>query len=927
MVPERAVRHLTVDHAEQPLGLDVARPAFSWVIEPGVIGRRQSAYRVVVASAPALLDSCGPDVWDSGEVTSSRSTHVVYSGPPLRSCQRYHWKVRVWDTGARDLGWSEPASWETGLLRPSDWQATWIGAGEPAECGPLLRTEFQLRGRVQSARLYVSGLGYYELYLNGERVGDHVLDPGFTNYDKTVLYIAYDVTAALTDHNALGVALGRGWYAFAPESFFGWERAPWRDEPKLLLQLAVRYADGATQTVCSDESWRHADGPTKTDSVFGEVHDASAELPGWASAGYDDAGWRLARAVPPPRGRLRAQQHEPIRIVETVTPTAMWHEQDGAVVFDMGQHLAGWAQLTATGPSGTAIGLRYGETPGDFRAVWTHADGSASVSPFSPSPGAEFQRDTYVIAGHGVETWEPRFSYKGFRYVRVTGYPGDPNPDAVQGRRVRSDVAEAGMFACANQLLNRIHEISRRAILNNLHGIQTDTPLYEKAGWTGDAMLTARSAMYNFHMARFYAKWLRDFLDAQKSSGEVPPFVPTSGWGYDGGFGGSELKFNQGPTPDFDVAYFVLPSEVFQHYGDERVLSAHYASMRRYLDYVVGFAEDHIMPWGLGDWQRPVDVTMAETNDPAFRYDAFSDGSRRRRPRPFTDPQLLDTAYYQLAAHITAETAERLGDTDNAKAYRVLRDDIRNAFNARFFSEDEARYRIPGSAGFCQTSNVMALALRLVPEGCERAVVENLVRDIDARDGHLDTGIHGTRYLLPVLSDHGFVDVAYGVATQTTFPSWGHWIENGATALFENWHLESRSQCHHFFGSIEQWLFENVAGIKPASPGFATVVIKPHPPTGLDQASAEVSTVRGPVASSWRRYRDGSFALGVTIPGNTTAEVHVPLSRRSGVAGPPGSGGAADVSASGGTLLRTRDGYAAFAVGPGSWTFTCEGSH
>lgn len=915
MVASQPISGLTVEYAEEPLGLDVQRPALSWIIEAGPDGHRQSAYRVLVASTAQLLAAEQPDVWDSGTVSSAQSTHVRYSGPPLRSAQRYHWNVRVWDTDGAELGCSAPTSWETGLLQPADWQATWIGAGVPAEPGTLLRKEFNLRTKVQAARLYVCGLGYYELYLNGQRVGDQVLDPGFTNYDKTVLYATHDVTTALAEQNALGVALGRGWYAFAPESFFLWERSPWHDETKLLLQLAVYYTDGTSQLLISDETWEYAHGPTRTDSVFGEIHDARADLPGWANLGYAGLGWQPARVVPPPRGRLRAQQHEPIRVVETVAATSMWTEQDGAVVFDMGEHLAGWAQLKANGPAGTEIGLRYGETTRDFQAIWTYADGAASVSPFSPSPDAQFQRDTYIVGGHGEQTWEPRFSYKGFRYVKMTGYPGDPGPDAVRGRRVRSDVGQTGTFTSSSPLLNRIHEISRRAILNNLHGIQTDTPLYEKAGWTGDAMLTARSAMYNFDMARFYAKWLRDFLEAQQPSGEVPPFVPSGGWGYDGGPGGTQLKFNLGPTPDFDVAYMIMPTEAFEHYGDDRLLESHYGSMRRYLDYVAGFADDQIMRCGLGDWQRPVDLIVAEPEGAAFRYDSFADGSGAL---PYTDPQLLDTAYYHLAARIVAETAERLSDSHNAETYLRLAGDIAEAFNARFFAADEAVYRIPGSSGYCQTSNTVAVALRLVPAGRERAVVENLVRDIEGRDGHLDTGIHGTRYLLPVLSDYGYADVAYRIATQTTYPSWGHWIENGATALFENWHLDSRSQCHHFFGSIEQWFYENLAGIKPASPGFATVVIKPQPPTGLEHVAAEVQTVRGKVASSWRRHRDGRFELEVTIPGNTTAEVHVPLS------GPAAErGGAAEVSASTGMYLRSQDGYASFAVGPGSARFSC----
>lgn len=895
---------LRTEYAELPLSVSVRHPRLSWILESGQTGLAQSAYRVLVASTLERLAAGYGDVWDTGRVGSTQSAHVAFGGEALQSGRRYHWQVQVWDSDGGCLGWSEPAWWEMGLLHEQDWKATWIGAAEPSRNLPLLRKEFRLSGTVERARIYVAGLGYYELHLNGERVGDHVLDPGFTDYTKTVLYTTYDVTDRLTESNVLGIALGRGWYGFDAESFFLWHRTPWQADPRLLLQLEVWDVDGSVATIMSDETWRTSPGPTQADTVFGESYDARKCRSGWTAVGYSDDDWAQARSVSPPTGRLRPQAHEPIRVVGTFDPIAMTKPSPGLVVYDMGQMLAGWATVRVAGPSGAELSLRYGEKIEEL-AEPASGDGS----PARPVSSPHFQMDTYVLAGSGTERWEPRFSYKGFRYVALSGYPGSPQIDTVRGREVHSDVASCGEFSCSEDLLNRVNENSRWAILNNLHGIQTDTPLYEKAGWTGDAMMSARSAMYSFDMARLYTKWLQDFIDAQKPTGEVPPFVPSSGWGSDGSPTGEGLRFNHGPAPDFDSAYIEMPWQMYWHYGDERALRRGYASMRKYIHYLESFADNHILRCGLGDWQGPsgnVDVGLSRS-----AKDRIVRGT----------PPLVATAWYCRDLKLLSVIASVLGYGLDVDRYAQAHLEVATAFNDEFFDAQSGHYFTQRGLPYSQTANVMPLAFGLVPAEQKAAVAASLVDDILRRDGHLNTGIQGTRYLLGVLSELGFADVAYRVATQTTFPSWGYWLEHGATSLYENWSLSARSRNHHFFSSIVQWFYEHLAGIKPANPGFTTIRIKPQPPHDLQHARADIKTVMGRVSSSWTHGAHGAFQLTVGIPGNTTAEVHIPtdkssLSRRPGpkrlVDAPQGS-----------VQLRTEDGYSVFRVAGGSHTFTC----
>ena len=836
--------------------------------------------------AIVATNSEGPDINPAGLIGRMRieydsgEAHVFET-----SCD---WKTRKME----QEGWHEPdfddTDWDSAVEVAPYGDALWgdqvVLPGDSDKPAPLIRNEFTLDKPVAEARVYVSGLGYYELSLNGQKVGDHVLDPNSTNYEARVLYTTYDVTKQLNQgENAIGVELGRGRYGMTTPNTWIWHEAPWHDDPKVLLQLEIKYEDGSTETIVSDESWRATEGPTRFDSLYeGERYDARLVQDGWTSAGFDDTGWDHAVKVEPPAGKLRAQQHEPIKVMDTIRPKSVKEVKPGVYVFDFGVNVAGWAKLQAEGPRGTEVTLVYGEK--------LHDDGTVDID--QGHIYAQIQTDRYILSGEGVETWEPKFSYKGYQYVQVSGYPGEPTLDSLEGRVIHTSVASTGEFSTSDPLLNQMNENVRRAYLNNLYDVPTDTPVWEKNGWTGDAQVMAATSIYNFHMPRFYTKWVHDIRDAQKPSGELPDIVPTSGWSYDGSPGWTAVH---GPTPAWDAALFEIPWEMYRQYGDERILSDVYEKMKRYFDYLASHADGHIVRLGLGDWIPP-----------------GYGGS------PPEGPDLTSTAYYYRFAETISNIADILGKDAEARLYEEKALDIKAAFNEEFFDEQTNVYKTHRDVGYRQTSNAVPIAFGLAPEDREEAIIANLAEDVAERGNHLNTGIVGTKVLLPVLTEYGYEDLAYAIAAQRTYPSWGYWIENGATALYESWELSSRSRNHHMFGSVGEWFYAYLAGIQPGSPGYETIVIKPAMPEDLKQATGRVETVKGDVASSWEQHPDGTITLEVEIPANTTATVYVPADRQWGVM----EGGLPAHTAEGVTFLKMEDGYAVFEIGSGSYQFT-----
>lgn len=898
MVGTLAPHGLTTEYAENPLGIDEPAPRFSWLLaparsvtpssqaspEPPGGTSRQTAYQIRVASSAELLQAGQGDVWDSGQVRSERTTQVEFAGAPLRSATRYVWTVRVWDANGEASDWAEPASFETGLLEPSDWAgAAWIGwrtddhvrtggtgdfakgqaTPRPAPPAPLLRKTFSATtDALVRARLYVCGLGYGEFHLDGQRVGKAVLDPAPTNYAKTVLYSTYDVTDLLRTaqtgrrEHVLAAQLGRGRYGEPTPNVWYWEQAPWWDHPKLLALLVLTYADGRTERIVSDETWRCADGPIRFDSLYaGEVYDARHERPGWTEVDFDDsdeAGWQAAAVVPPPGGVLRSQQLEPIEPVAEISPAALSEPRPGIFVYDLGQQMSGWARLRLRsassgdsapdgGSAGTRVTVRYAEQLSD--------DGTVELK--QGLIHGDIQVDHYICRGDPEERYEPRFSYKGFQYVQVEidGELARPELSDLTGVAVHTAVGSTGEFECDDDLVNKLHRATRWAVLNNLHGVPTDTPVFEKNGWTGDAHLTAAVAAFNFHMPRFYTKWLQDWVDSQLPHGEFPCIVPSSGWGHHG----DPRSAIAAPIPAWDVAYVEIPWVMYRYYGDERVLARHYDNARRYLDYIVDrFVEDDVMLAGLGDWLPPGVHGM-----------------------PPEGPGVYETAYTYRFAELLSKFAEVLGRDSDVDGYRALMGRLASGFNRAFFDASSMTYHGEKPTGYRQSANVMALWFGLAPEQVREQVFANLVADIHARDDHLDTGVIGTKFLLPLLTENGEVDLAYTVATQRTYPGYGFWIEQGATSLYEHWHAESRSRNHHFFGHVDQWFVEYLAGLTPLEPGYRKVRVRPVPPRALGRARAAIESVHGRVAAEWHRQGDG-YEVRVELPPGVAGEVFLP---------------------------------------------------
>jgi alpha-L-rhamnosidase len=614
------VDRLRCEYLENPLSIDVTKPRLNWLMRFDERGQRQTAYQILVASSPELLQQDKGDLWDTGRVESDRSIQIEYAGKPLQSHAQCWWKVRVWDKDGKPTAWSKPALWSMGILDPAAWQAKWIAYTKDlpydvewpqSAPSPVFRKSFEIKQPIRSATVSVCGLGFYELHLNGGKVGDHVLDPAFTRYDKRALYVTYDVTDRLKQgENAIGAMLGNGWYNSCASDAWGFDKSPWRDRPTLRLQLRIVFSDGSVQAVVSDGTWRATIGPVVRDGIRnGEVYDARRELPGWDAAAYDDASWAAAEVVAGPKGVLRAQMLPPAKVMKTITPISVAEPKPGVFIVDMGQNMAGWTQLKVAGPAGTRVVMRSAErlTPDgllDSAIIRQHVH------------SGPFQTDTYILKGQGEEVWEPRFAYSGFRYVEVTGFPGKPAVDNFRGRIVHTAFHDAGSFECSNPLLNKIQLLTLRSYRSNFaDGYPTDCPHREKNGWTGDAHLAAEQAMYNFDNTAGYLKWMNDFKDEQQPDGNLPGIVPTSGWGYQWGNG-----------PAWDSASVLIPWYLYQYCGDTRVLAEHYDGMKRYVDYMTGRSKDHLVSHGLGDWAPANTQTPAIITSSGYYY-------RRRHDR------------------------------------------------------------------------------------------------------------------------------------------------------------------------------------------------------------------------------------------------------------------------------------------------------
>ncbi|NLP12501.1 family 78 glycoside hydrolase catalytic domain [bacterium] len=895
-IPASQDIHLTglrCEYRTDPLGIDVPHPRLSWTLESSQRGQRSVAYQILVASTRKHLDQDIGDAWDSGRVEASSTTPIFYAGVALQSDRTYYWKARVWDREGRVTAWSEPAFWTTGLLQQQDWRAKWIGLDRAVGqdrvdtlrrrlSARMLRREFVISKKIKSATAFVCGLGLFEWYLNGAKIGDQVLAPALSEYDQRAYYMTFDVTSHLKPaQNAVAVLLGNGRY-FAPRfekqtKTFGF--------PKLLLQINLLYEDGSRESIVSDRSWKiNTDGPILANNEYdGEIYDSRKELPGWTSPGFDDSAWRHAQVVKKPGRRLCAQMIEPIKITQTLNPISLAVPQPGIYIFDMGQNMVGWAQLRVSGPRGTRVSLRFAET--------LRQDGTLSLDNLRTCEVT----DTYILKGEGVEVWEPRFTYHGFRYVELAGFPGTPDLSTISGRVVHDDLKPAGSFACSNPLINRIYQNALWGIRGNYRSIPTDCPQRdERQGWLGDRSAESRGESFLFDVAGFYNKWLVDIQDATSADGCIPDVAP-SYW----------PNYNDNTT--WPGSYLMVAAMLYDQYHDLEAIKKHYPTMKKWIRRMQRYVKKDIMTRDVyGDWCAP----------PLDRTQIHTTHSERT-----TAGDLIGSAYFYHELRLMQFFAALLEKHQDTAEYAELAEKMKTAFNKRFLSLDPLQY-----GNNSQTSSILPLTFDLVPQEHRAAIMNNLVEKIMGEaDGHVGTGLIGCQWLNRVLTKYNRPDIAYTLAAQNTYPSLGYMAEANATTIWELWNgdtAEAGMNSHNhvmLLGDLLSWFYEHLAGIRsdPEQPAYTHLIMKPEVCGDLEWVEAQYHSIRGPIKSKWK-FKQNEFEWRIALPPNTSATIHIPADAQSVLAE---SGGPA-AEAAGVRLLRREQDRAVFTIESGSYCFT-----
>ncbi|MFC1601130.1 family 78 glycoside hydrolase catalytic domain [Candidatus Sumerlaeota bacterium] len=712
-----------------------------------------------------------------------------------------------------------------------------VGAGDgsfstgPPVCSVLLRKEIEVSGKVTNARAYISGLGWYELYINGKKVGDHVLDPATTDYHKRVLYATYDVTEHLRQgSNAIGIALGNGWYCEPRRLKYG-------DSPRAQMQMKIELADGNAIDVKTDKTWKASSGPiTRNDIYGGEIYDARLEQSGWTAAGYDDAEWGGGEIKENPGGKMQSQLMPAIKVIETIKPVKLTNPQPGVYVYDMGQLFGGWARLRVKGPSGAKVTIKYAARMFDNGLVDKRRHGGRG------------ETDHYILKGGGEETYEPKFTYHPVQYVQIEGYPGEPTLEDLEGRVVHSAVDLSGDFECSSEMVNRIHQNTVWTVRNGLFGIPLDCLHREHWAWTDPATITGM-VYPRKHSPLFWTKWLNDIADAQHEDGGVPDVAPS-------------YAFDQ-CDPAWGGNYPIFVWYLHQYYGDKRIVEEHYGGMKKCVDYLTSTATDHLMKKGhYGDHMLPGDAPGEE------------EFISTETPR-----ELVWSGYYYRGALVVSMAAKLLGKTADAKHYAQLAENIKNAFNKEWLNTETSLY-----ASGSQTANIFPLALEIVPEANRAGVLKNVVRNItEERNGHLRTGNTGTTCMIGTLGRLGQGEALYQAATSPDYPGWGYMVAQGATTIWERWGLGGDAESMIMWATIDEFFYNDIAGIggpeyygaDTMAPGFRELNIRPQLLGDLTYARASFRTVRGVVSSSWKKDGD-SLLLEVVLPVNTRGKVSVP---------------------------------------------------
>lgn len=887
-VAQLKVSRLLTENLSNPIGLDISRPRFSWQLESDGRNVRQTAYQVRVMINSLNRADNKEAVWNSDKVSSDSSVHVSYKGNALQPGKRYLWQVRVWDNAGKASEWSTAAFFQTALFNPADFKAEWITAGFPEDSiqrpSPVFRKQFNTSKKIESAVAYITAHGMYEAQINGKRVGDAYLTPGWTSYNKRLQYQTYDVTALLKEGaNSIGVTLGNGWY----RGYLAWggNKDSYGKDAALLLQLDLTYTDGTSESVITDGSWKSSTGAIKNAEIYnGEIFDARAEKTGWTLAGFNDNGWKGVAVKDYSKDVLLAEYNEPVKKHETFKPVKIFTTPAGEKVIDFGQNLVGWVMVKATGKSGDKIKISHAEVldkKGNF---------------YTENLRAAKAEATYFLKGGAPETFEPHFTFFGFRYIRLDNYPGTLKPENFTAVALYSDMRPTGTFTCSNPMINQLQHNIQWGQKGNFLDVPTDCPQRdERLGWTGDAQVFSRTASFNMNVNNFFAKWLKDVAADQLENGSVPFVVPNVlGPGATGSAGWA------------DVAT-IAPWNMYLAYGDKKILEDQYASMKSWVEFMRAKSKNDLWNTGFhfGDWLF-------------YRPDDDNDGRSA-----ITDKYLIAQCFFAHSTQLVIDAANVLGKEDDASSYTSLLKKIKDAFVEEYVTKSG---RLVSSS---QTAYVLALHFDMLPENLRKQAAERLAQNVADYDNHLTTGFLGTPYLCHVLSRFGYTDVAYKLLLQQTYPSWLYPVKMGATTIWERWDGQKpdstfqtpgmNSFNHYSYGAIGDWMYRVIAGIDTdeSGPGYKHITIKPHPGTGLTQAAASLDTYYGLVGSAWKS-DNGQLSFDVQIPANTTADIYLPAASADAVM----EGGKALTSGEGIKVSGVKDGNVVIKVGSGKYAFT-----
>ena len=901
------ITNLKVEYLSDPVGIDVKKPRLSWELISEERDFKQIAYQIIIASSVKKLSKNEGDIWDSQKINSDNTINILFNGNPLTSGTEYFWKVRIWDNKGDASEWSKPAKWSMGLLDNNDWNASWIGLDKAVGndkpdssfrqlSARMLRKEFESNKKIKRATAYICGLGLFELYFNGQKIGDQVQVPALSEYPKRSYYMTFEVTKDLIDgENAIGVILGNGRF-FAPRLVFAPnENVHINTEtygfPKMIFRLDIEYTDNTKQSIVSDTTWKiTANGPIIANNEYdGEIYDAGKEILGWNKPGFNDFSWMNAEKVACPSKKLSAQMIEPSKIMETIKPKSIKEIKPGVYIFDMGQNMVGWSSLHVQTMKRTEVKMRFAET--------LQLDGNLYTGNLRTAK----QTDIYITKGQGLEQWEPRFTYHGFRYVELTGYPGKPDLNTIEGKVIYDDIITIGNFSCSNDIINKIYKAAYWGIRGNYHSIPVDCPQRdERQGWLGDRSANSYGESFIFDNNKLYANWMTDIADAQNDSGSIPDVAPAY-WSF----------YTDNMT--WPSSFIIIPDHLYQQFGNIKVIADNYDAMKKWLFYMRDkYMKDYLLPKDIyGDWCMPPESPdLIWSNDP-----------KRKTPGEY-----LGSAYFYYCLKLMGQDASLLNKKEDANEFETLASNVKDAINKVYLNKDSLYY-----ANNTVTANALALSFGIPSKEIRSKVFDNIIYKIaDIYKNHISTGLVGGQWIMRTLTDNGRPDVAFDFATNKTYPSWGYMIEKGATTIWELWNGDNADPLMNsgnhvmLLGDLIIWYYEDLAGIKAdlSRPAFKHIIMKPFPIDNLNFVKASHLSMYGLIKSEWH-LNDTMFNWDITIPANTTATIYIPAGKEDDVT----ENGKRTSGAEGVKFVKLEVGRAIYEISSGSYHFNSKGSN